>query len=57
MQNIIPKFENLFGKELKCIKTPMSEGYCPEIDGIPLCIDVDSAKYRSFIGCCFWIIV
>jgi hypothetical protein len=52
IQNIIPKFENLFGKELKSIKTPMSEGYHPEIDDTPLCTDVDSAKYRSVIGCC-----
>jgi hypothetical protein len=29
IQNVIPKFENLFGKELKPIKTPMSEGYHP----------------------------
>jgi hypothetical protein len=27
--NVIPKFESLFGKELKPIKTPMSEGYHP----------------------------
>ena len=30
IQNVIPKFEGLFGKELKPIKTPMSEGYHPE---------------------------
>jgi hypothetical protein len=30
----IPKFESLFGK-LKTIKTPMSEGYHPEIDDTP----------------------
>jgi hypothetical protein len=57
IQNVIPKFEKLFGKELKPIKTPMSEGYHPEIDGTPLCIEEDSAKYRSVIGCCVWIIV
>jgi hypothetical protein len=57
IQNIIPKFENLFGKEKKSIKTPMSEGYHPEIDDTPLCTDVDSAKYRSVIGCSIWIIV
>jgi hypothetical protein len=27
IQNVIPKFESLFGKELKPVKTPMSEGY------------------------------
>jgi hypothetical protein len=32
MQNFIPKFEGLFGKEFKPIKTPMSKGYHPEVD-------------------------
>jgi hypothetical protein len=41
IQNVIPKFENLFGKELNPIKTPMSEGYHPEVDNTPLCTDVD----------------
>jgi hypothetical protein len=27
IQNIIPKFEGLFGKEFKPIKTPMSDVY------------------------------
>jgi hypothetical protein len=57
IQNAIPKFKNLFGKELKPIKTPMSEGYHPEVDDTPLCTKEDSAKYRSIIGCCTWIIV
>ena len=51
------KFEGLFGKEFKPIKTPMSEGYHPEVDDSPLCTEEDSAKYRSIIGCCIWIIV
>jgi hypothetical protein len=50
-QNIIPKFEGLFGKEFKNIKTPMSEGYHPEIDDSPICTEDGSAKYRSIIGC------
>jgi hypothetical protein len=57
IQNVIPKFEGLFGKEFKPIKTPMSEGCHPEIDDSPLCTEDDSAKYRSIIGCCIWIIV
>jgi hypothetical protein len=57
IQNVIPKFEGLFGKEFKPIKTPMSEGYHPEVDDSPLCTEDDSAKYRSIIGCCIWIIV
>jgi hypothetical protein len=32
IQNVIPKFEGLFGKECKPIKKPMSEGYHPEVD-------------------------
>jgi hypothetical protein len=35
----------------------MSEGYHSEIDNSPLCTKNDSAKYRSIIGCCIWIIV
>jgi hypothetical protein len=35
----------------------MSEGYHPEVDDSPLCTEDDSAKYRSIIGFCIWIIV
>jgi hypothetical protein len=45
IQDVIPKFEGLFGKEFKAIKTPMSEGYHPEIDDSHLCTNDDSAKY------------
>jgi hypothetical protein len=51
IQNVIPKFEGLLGKEFKTIKTPMSEGYHPEVDDSPLCTEDGSAKYRSIIGC------
>jgi hypothetical protein len=47
----------IFVKEVKPIKTPMSEGYHPEVDYSPLCSEDDSSKYRSIIGCCIWIIV
>jgi hypothetical protein len=57
IQNVIPKFESLFGRKLKPIKAPMSEGYHPEMDDTPLFIDEDSVKYRSIISCCIWIIV
>jgi hypothetical protein len=57
IQNVIPKFENLFGKEFKPTKTLMSERYHPEIDDSPLCTEDESDKYRSIIGCCIWIIV
>jgi hypothetical protein len=39
IQNVIPKFEGLFGKEFKPIKTPMSEGYHPEVDDSSLCTE------------------
>jgi hypothetical protein len=57
IQNVIPKFEDLFGKEFKPIKTPMSEGYHPKVDDSLLFTRDDSAKYRSIIDCCNWIIV
>jgi hypothetical protein len=44
IQNVDLKFEDLFGKEFKPIKTPMSDGYHPEIDDSPLCIEDDSAN-------------
>jgi hypothetical protein len=51
IQNVIPKFESLCGKEFKPVKTPMSEVHHRETDDSPL------SKYRSIIGCCVWIIV
>jgi hypothetical protein len=57
IENIIPKFEGLFGKTFKPIKTLMSEGYHPEGDDSLLCTEDQSAKYRSIIGCCIWMIV
>jgi hypothetical protein len=55
IQNIIPKF--IFGKELKSIKTSMSEGYNPKVNDMPLFADEDTPNCRSIIGCCIWIIV
>jgi hypothetical protein len=34
----------------------MSKGYHPEVDDSPLYTEDDSAKYRSIIGCCIWIL-
>jgi hypothetical protein len=45
IQNFILKLEGLCGKEFKPNKTPMSEGYYPEIHHSPLCTEDDSAKY------------
>jgi hypothetical protein len=55
IQNVIPKFKDLFGKEFKPIKMPMSEQYHTEVDGSLLCNEYDSVKYRSIIGCCICI--
>jgi hypothetical protein len=57
IKNVVPKFESIFGKVLKAIMTPMSEGYYPKIDDTPMCTEQDSAKYRFIICCCIWIIV
>jgi hypothetical protein len=43
IQNVIPRFGNLFGQELKSIKPLMSKGYHPEVDDTPLCTNEDSA--------------
>jgi hypothetical protein len=43
-QNVIHKFGSLFGKEFKHIKTPMSEGYHPEIDDTPISTEKDSNR-------------
>jgi hypothetical protein len=37
-QNILHKFESLFGNESKLIKTQMSEGYHTEIDDTSMCL-------------------
>jgi hypothetical protein len=57
IQNVIPKFEGLLCKEFKPIKTPMSQGYHPEVDDSPLCTKDDPAKYRSIIDCCIWMMI
>jgi hypothetical protein len=57
IENAILKFEGLTVQKFKAIKTAMSEGYHPDVDDSPLCIKHDSAKYRSIIGCCVWIII
>jgi hypothetical protein len=45
IQNVFPKVEGPFGKEFKPIKTPMSEGYHPEVDDSYLCTEDDSVNY------------
>jgi hypothetical protein len=48
-QNFIPKFESLFVKEFKTIKTPMSEGFHTEVDDSHLYKEDNSANYSSII--------
>jgi hypothetical protein len=54
---VIPKFEGLFGKELKPVKTPVSESYHLERDDSLIYSEEDSEKYRYIIGYCIWIIL
>ena len=56
IENVIPKFETLFGHEFKKEKTPMIENFHPEIDDSPLCSPDDAARFRSVIGSLNWII-
>jgi hypothetical protein len=44
-------------KHKKKSLSPVSEGYHPKIDNSPPCTEDSTAKYRSIIGCCIWIIV
>jgi hypothetical protein len=44
-QNVIPKFEGLFGKEFKLIKTSKWDVYHPEMDYSNLCTENDCEKY------------
>ena len=56
IKNVIPKFESLLGKEMSKAKTPMSEGYHPELDDSPLLSTGEASIFRSIIGSCNWII-
>ena len=57
INNIIPKFEILFGQTLSTsYKTPMLEDYHPEVDDSAFCSDDDSSKYKSIIGSLNWLI-
>ena len=56
INNVIPKFEKLIGKEFKNVKTPMAENCHPELDDSPLLSSNDSALYRSITGSLNWIV-
>ena len=56
IENMIPKFEELFGTNFKSLKTPMAADYHPETDDSPLLSDDDAAKYRSIIGSLNWLV-
>ena len=45
IQNLIPKFEALFEKTFKPIKTPMANDCHPELDDSPLLSDDDASKF------------
>ena len=56
INNIIPKFEKLVGREFKSVKTPMAENCHPELDDSPLLTSNDAALYRSITGSLNWIV-
>ena len=56
IENVIPKFEELFGGEIRKYKTPMEEKYHPELDDSPLCDEERSSMFRSVLGSLNWII-
>ena len=53
---MIPKFESLLKKEMGKVKTPMAEGYHPELDDSPLLSTGEASVFRSIIGSCNWMI-
>ena len=54
--NVIPKFETLFKKELKNVKTPMDESLHPELDDSPFLSCKDASVDRSIIGSLNWVV-
>ena len=56
IQNLTPKFEALFEKTFKPIKTPMANDCHPELDDFPLISDDDASKFQSIIGSLNWLI-
>ena len=56
IENVIPKFEELFQGEIKKYKTPMDEKYHPELDDSALCDPETASKFRSIIESLSWII-
>ena len=56
IENVITKFEELFGGEIRKHKTPMEEKYHPELNDLPLCDKERSSIFRSISGSLNWII-
>ena len=49
IQNVIPKFEKLLGKNFKKSKIPMSQNYHLEIDDFPILNSEKTFQYRKII--------
>ena len=56
IEQIVPKFEQLFNVTLRGIKTPMDKNYHPEIDASPLLGPEDASKYCSVLGALNWVV-
>ena len=57
IENVIPKFEELLGKDaLPTYKTPMEDKYHPELDDSPLCDGEKASIFHSIIRNLNWII-
>ena len=53
---MIPKLQNLMGKQFSLSSAPMSESYHPELDESPFVNQEMASKYRSMIGSLNWAI-
>ena len=56
IENVTDKFENMFGTEFRQYKSPMAEGYHPELEESPLLDPQGASRYRTMLGSANWII-
>ena len=57
IQNLLSKFEDLFGTTFRKFNTPMATDYHPEADDSLLLNDEDAFKCRSIIGSQNWVVI
>ena len=56
IKNVTDKFEDMLGTEFRQFKSPMAEGYHPELDDSPLLDPRSASRFRTMIGSANWII-